>query len=324
MLHPKSIFVYLIFFCQLVYSQTVTDLDGNVYPTVVIGDQEWMQQNLKVTQYNNGDPIPLITDNAAWYATTTGAYAYYINDPANAATYGNLYNGFVVQDSRNVCPSGWHVPVDNEWRLLFRTICDVGDCPTIWADDMLNSGNEGSDEGGQIKETGTTHWNSPNTGATNSSGFTALAHGYRYWDGDYYTVGEYAVFWTNTEHAISVNMWFYAPYYNQEYIYHGYGDKLNGHAIRCVRPAPQSSIKEEENSLPAVYPNPSTGNITVTLNSEDYTTLHILDVSGKVCVEIKVTENTQTIDITNLNNGVYILKFTGETNTYTSKISIQN
>lgn len=304
------------------YSQ-VTDIDGNTYSTVVIGTQEWMQENLEVTHYNNGDAIPLITDNATWYASTSGAYAYYNNDLSNLATYGALYNGFVVQDTRGVCPAGWHVPVDNEWRLLFRTICETGDCATIWADDMLNSGNEGTDEGGKIKETGTAHWNSPNTGATNSSGFTALPHGYRYWDGDCYTLNTYAVFWTNTEHAISVNMWFYAPYHNNSFVYHGYGDKLNGHGIRCVRPASQSSLEEDTQVVPLTYPNPADQNLTITVSPGTYNLVSILDVTGKTCLTFNLTEETTVVDINQLTSGFYTLVFSGETQQYTTRICKQ-
>lgn len=304
-------------------AQTVTDFDGNVYPTVVIGAQEWMQKNLKVTHYNNGDPIPHIVDNATWYAATSGAYAYYYNDTANLSTYGALYNGFVVQDVRGVCPTGWHVPVDNEWRLLFRTICETGDCDSIWADNMLFSGNEGTNEGGKMKESGTDHWNSPNEGADNSSGFTALPHGYRFWDGDYYTMNEYGVFWANTEHEISVNMWFYAPYASHAYIYHGYGDKLNGFGIRCVRPASQSSVIENAPKLPQLYPNPTSGILSVKTDLEVYDKLTIFDISGKICGTVELSQENETIDISGLDNGMYTLVFESSNHWYSTRVSKQ-
>lgn len=138
---------------------TVTDYDGNVYQTVLIGDQCWMMENLKVTHYRNGDPIPHVTDGVTWGNLTSGAYCNYNNDEGNVATYGRLYNWYAVDDSRNIAPAGWHVPSDAEWQTLVDYL--GGDAVA----------------GGKMKEAGTTHWASPNTGATNESGFTALPGG---------------------------------------------------------------------------------------------------------------------------------------------------
>src|SRR6266487_1634854 len=127
-------------------------------PSIKICDQVWMLKNLDVSTYRNGDPIPKISDNAAWLALTTGAYCYYDNDSANyAATYGKLYNWFAVNDPRGLAPAGWHVPTDAEFTTLVET------CLGGW-----------QVAGGKMKEIGTTHWASPNEGATNSSGFTGL------------------------------------------------------------------------------------------------------------------------------------------------------
>ena len=95
---------------------TVTDYDGNVYQTVLIGDQCWMMENLKVTHYRNGDPIPHVTDGEIWSGLTSGAYCHYDNDEGNVSTYGRLYNWYAVEDSRNIAPDGWHVPTDTEWK----------------------------------------------------------------------------------------------------------------------------------------------------------------------------------------------------------------
>jgi uncharacterized protein (TIGR02145 family) len=142
-----------------VETNTVTDIDGNIYHTVTIGTQVWMVENLKTTKYRNGDPIPNVTGNA-WAALTTGAYCWYNNDAATyKATYGALYNWYAVADSRNIAPTGWHVPTDAEWTTLTTFL-----------------GGE-SVAGGKLKETGTNHWTSPNTGATNETGFTALPGG---------------------------------------------------------------------------------------------------------------------------------------------------
>jgi uncharacterized protein (TIGR02145 family) len=174
----------------------VKDIDGNVYNTVTIGTQTWMKENLKTTHYANGTAIPLITGNSNWEALTdtSKAYCWYDNDSAtNANTYGALYtwsaamNGAASSSSspssiQGVCPTGWHLPSDDEWTTLT---------------DYL--GGEAV-AGGKLKETGTTHWQSPNEGATNESGFTALPGGYRYFIPDtFYYIGNYGYWWSSTE-----------------------------------------------------------------------------------------------------------------------------
>lgn len=162
-------------------SGTVTDYDGNVYNTVVIGTQTWMVENLKVTHYRNGEDIPNVTDNTQWAYLTTGAYCNYNNDVSNSTTYGRLYNWYSVNDSRKIAPIGWHVPTDIEWSTLTTYL-----------------GGE-SVAGGKMKETGTTHWTSPNTGAFNSSGFTALPGGKRYSNGPYDNLSYHGYWWSDTK-----------------------------------------------------------------------------------------------------------------------------
>ncbi len=142
-------------------TNTVTDIDGNVYHFITIGNQVWMAENLKVTHYSNGDPIPCIQDSAAWFNSSSGAYCNYNNSEINSVTFGRIYNWYVIGDSRNICPAGWHVPVWQEWNELI---------------DYLG-GN--SIAGGKLKTAGTECWSSPNTGATNSSGFNGLPGGCR-------------------------------------------------------------------------------------------------------------------------------------------------
>lgn len=164
----------------------ITDIDGNVYRTVKIGTQNWMQENLNTSHYRNGDLIPKVTDSATWAALTTGAYCYYNNDSATyAATYGKLYNWFAVTDSRGLAPDGWHVPSDAEWTSL-----------ETYAVTIKPSG----DLGGKLKAAGTGLWASPNIYATNSSGFTAFPGGIRYVDFSFNDIGTYAYFLSTTEH----------------------------------------------------------------------------------------------------------------------------
>jgi uncharacterized protein (TIGR02145 family) len=159
----------------------VTDYDGNVYHTITIGTQVWMVENLKVTHYRNGVAISNVTDNTIWSNLASGAYCNYNNSASNGTTYGLLYNWYTVDDSRNLTPAGWHVPTQAEWTTLFTYLGGV------------------SVAGGKLKETGTTHWNSPNTGATNSSGFTALGGGSRYSNGTYYGLKDNGKWWSSTE-----------------------------------------------------------------------------------------------------------------------------
>jgi len=160
---------------------TVTDYDGNVYHTIVIGTQTWTVENLKVTHYRNGDSIANVTGNSVWKSLTTGAYCWYNNNIDNKTPYGALYNWFTVNDSRNIAPIGWHVPTDAEWTIL----------TTYLGGEIV--------AGGKMKETDTTHWCNPNSGATNESGFTALPSGLRHsYDGTFGSFRIFSGWWSST------------------------------------------------------------------------------------------------------------------------------
>ena len=206
----------------------VTDVEGNVYKTVVIGTQVWMAENLKTTKYNDGITIPHVTDNAAWASLTTPGYCWYNNDAATyKATYGALYNWYTV-NTGILCPMGWHVPSDNEWKELemhlgmSRNEADLID----W---------RGGDEGGKLKETSTSHWFNPNTGATNESGFTALPGGDRYGiDGTFHDIGNYAGFWSITQYSTG-DAWNRNLYYGNSMVYRGIYWKTVGFSVRCLK-----------------------------------------------------------------------------------------
>lgn len=202
--------------CGMEYG-TVTDINGNIYLTVKIGDQWWMAENLRVTHYRDGDPIPNVTDGVTWGGLTTGAYCDYNNDIANVVNYGRLYNWFAVNDSRNIAPAGWHVPSFEEWQTLV---------------DFL-----GGDQiaGGKIKEAGTTHWTSPNTGATNESGFTGLPAGYRYIESGYFNhMGLSAFFWSSSESSSTIGC-YRALNYDDSAVGRPNVNKSYGFSVRCVR-----------------------------------------------------------------------------------------
>jgi uncharacterized protein (TIGR02145 family) len=194
----------------------VKDYDENLYTTVTIGTQTWMAENLRVARYKNGTTIPLVTDNTAWAGLTTPGYCWYKNDEAtNKATYGALYNWYTVITG-NLCPTGWHVPTDYEWTTLT----------------MYQNGE--SVAGGKLKETGTAHWASPNTGSTNETGFTALPGGYRISSGLFYDIGSYGGWWSSTEYSTTDGRYRIMYYYNSE-VYRDIRNKQNGFSVRCLR-----------------------------------------------------------------------------------------
>ena len=158
----------------------LVDIDGNVYRTVVIGTQHWMAENLKVTRYRNGVNITYVSNNGSWSGLTTGAYGYYGNNTTNRDTYGILYNWHAVDDSRGICPEGWHVPSRTEFDTL----------STYLGGDSI--------AGSKLKEAGTVHWDFPNSGGTNESGFTALPAGSRLFsNGSYNYLGTVSHFWSS-------------------------------------------------------------------------------------------------------------------------------
>jgi uncharacterized protein (TIGR02145 family) len=214
--------------CCDICPPTVTDIDGNVYQTVLIGEQCWMMENLKVTHYRNGDPIANVTDAGEWESLNSGAYCNYDFYVGNATVYGRLYNWFASTDSRGIAPEGWHVPSDAEWKQLEMYLGMSQAEADGW-------GLRGTDEGGKLKETGTTHWNPPNTGATNESGFYALPGGYRFYDGSFYAMGEFAFFWSTTEY-LGNYVWIRSlGYIGSQVSRSGDSEMQSGHSVRCVK-----------------------------------------------------------------------------------------
>lgn len=195
--------------------------------TVIIGSQEWMVKNLDVSYYRNGDSIPQVTNGTTWSNLTTGAWCYNNNDSNNNSTYGKLYNWYAVNDPRGLAPSGWHVVNDKEWKTIEIYL-------GMSQSDADNYGWRGTTEGGKLKETGFTHWNSPNIGATNSSGFFALPGGYRFSYGSFSSVGSYGIWWSSTEFDVT-DARYRIMYYNNSLIYRDNNSKKDGFSVRCIR-----------------------------------------------------------------------------------------
>jgi uncharacterized protein (TIGR02145 family) len=194
---------------------TVTDIDGNVYQAVKINGQWWLGENLKVTHYRNGDPIANVTDNAEWSGLTDGAYCDYGNDVSNADIYGRLYNWYAVGDSRNIAPAGWHVAshLDGIYHLMPH-------------------GNYNAS--GELKETGTERWSSPNAGAINIYGFSGLPGGFRGITGQYDLLGYSGYIWYSPSVDENIAMLIRMDY-NSADLYFGETDKHKGFSVRCVK-----------------------------------------------------------------------------------------
>lgn len=192
---------------------TFTDVrDGNIYQTVKIGTQLWMAENLMATQYNDGTPITLITDNSLWQNATEGAYSWFDNKEKNKSTYGALYNWYAV-NTKKLCPIGWHVPSFNEFSILIISL--------------------GTQSGDKLKEAGKKHWLSENAG-TNSSGFTALPGGNRSWSGNFFNLQKTGNWWSSTEQKEKVAFSLYL-YYSKSEAENSNGGKTEGMSVRCVK-----------------------------------------------------------------------------------------
>ena len=216
-------------------------------PSITIGTQIWTNKNLDVSTYRDGTPIPQVTDPTAWANLTTGAWCYYNNDQANGEVYGKLYNWYAVAGiydaaslanaslRKKLAPTSWHVPTDTEWSSLFNCL-----------DPNSNGGaNYPNVVGGKMKETGTAHWNSPNTDATNSSGFTGLPGGTRRSDnGIFQAIGDYGIWWSSSEYVAenppfgsfaNTDSWLLSLYSSYGAAGKDIGYNQNGYSVRCLK-----------------------------------------------------------------------------------------
>ena len=211
---------YTISSSGIQYGNGVTDIDGNSYQTVIIGNQEWMAENLRTTKYADGTAIPNVNDGNQWGNLDTGAWCNYENSSLNGATYGKLYNWYAVDDSRNVCPTGWHVPTDAEWTVLT---------------DYLAANGHFLMEGRALKAT--SGWNGLGGNGTDDYGWLGLPGGNRSIDGRFYRIGHFGYWWSSLEYST----------HNGSYVlcrYLSWGDrgvdssspnKESGLSVRCLR-----------------------------------------------------------------------------------------
>lgn len=200
---------------QIMTGILVQDYDGNIYKTVKIGTKRWMAENMRTTSFPNGNPITHITDSSLWANETDAAYCWYNNDSVNYSIYGALYTW---DAAKSICPQGWHLPTSLEWDTFFISLGGLNIA------------------GGLLKETGLSHWSTPNTGATNSTGFTALPSGARGMDGSFISLFTHAFFYTST--------FDYLMYYQPEAFFLSYDTSSvtnltlpenTGASVRCVK-----------------------------------------------------------------------------------------
>ena len=223
----------------------VTDIDGNFYPSVIIGNQEWMAENLKTTRYRNGTPINFPgVDNTAWLNNSNGAYAWYNNDLSWKDLYGGLYNWHAVNNSNGLCPTGWHVPSDSEWTELVNYLVALG-FPDEW-DNPNGVGNAlkscrqvSSPLGGDCNTSEHPRWNSYSTHAYGIDifGFSALPGGFRFDNGTFSFIGFLGGWWSSTQ--ISPPYSHYARYrgitYDNTFVDSYEYAKEFGFSVRCIR-----------------------------------------------------------------------------------------
>jgi len=283
--------IYLLISGNGIRSQTVTDYDGNIYQTVTIGTQVWMRENLKSLHYSDGTPI-----NEVWS---------YNNSEAEAAVYGRIYSwnaamkgasssDLIPSGVQGVCPTGWHLPSSSEWRIL---------TDRYGGEDLA---------GAQLKEAGTIHWLSPNTGATNESGFTALPGGFHYQpEGGFGVMGSTGGWWT----SYNSGDYIYSLYMGNETTnaiqfgtYMGPGYSYNDMSVRCLKDGAATVIEETDDAgIFIMYPNPANKYLTIRLENETEASLSVYGLDGKLMFQMQLNQQETILDIEEIRAGIYIV-----------------
>ncbi len=212
---------------------TVTDIDGNTYNTVQIGYQCWMKENLKTTTYRNGTSIPNVTDSAAWTILPTGAYVWYDNNISMKDMYGGLYNWYAVVDTNGLCPTGWHVPSNDEWTNFTDYI---GGLNAPHGNELKSCRQMDSPLGEDCSTDEHPRWNyNPDNYGTDDYGFSGLPSGSRYELGNFLDIGIYATWWSSTEYS-STFAWSRYLTFNEGSVFEFFYDfKLLGSSVRCLK-----------------------------------------------------------------------------------------
>ena len=320
------IFIFFLMMTSGIFGQEiVTDIDGNQYNTVQIGEQVWLKENLKVSRFNNGDPILTCLTPLEWWQTAhfynqeygTPSQGYYNGDTSLLNRYGRLYNWYVVSDNRNVCPTGWRVPSFMEYHQLFSfvdsTTLDLLDFNEMYINDGIMNSQSGR------KFLSSEYWET-GLGGTNETGWSSLPGGilsYRggdlqNFDTEYWGEGFQGAFWTTD--TVPWNM--DGVFGRRSKMIHMHGDYLRvfpsfrgiGSSIRCLKDT-SSGLYEEIEVKPTIYPNPTSENVTF-ISNDDYIdqSYGVYDVNGKLVVSGQISSVQETITLLNQPPGVYMLR----------------
>jgi uncharacterized protein (TIGR02145 family) len=313
----KRCLTILCFLISIItYSQdSITDIDGFVYPTVQIGNQTWLKENLRVTKYNDGTPISVFADTSGSYIydsnsnfPTTDAYSYYNLDLGLERVYGKLYNGFVVNNDKNVCPCGWKVPADADLTELVLSVDPNANTDTLLWGEQSSTAHMPLLSDVPIEQGG---------GGTNETGFSFLRSGFfqpTYVSIYFHNLNNYTVLWSTTP----------AHEYEMERNYtrvisggvHRYKTRWDvGAPIRCIKDAAydcQTSNTEEIKIEYSVYPNPVIDQLNVVVDpssvGKEYT---IIDMNGKILINDRIISQEFQIDMSGLSGGIYTISIGG-------------
>jgi uncharacterized protein (TIGR02145 family) len=299
-MNRKTILLVFLALALKMNAQVVTDADGNTYNTVAIGTQVWLKENLKTTKYNDKSSIPLVEDATSWKKLETPAYCWYNNDSSSyKATYGALYNWQVINTNK-ICPTGWHVPSNEEWTVLVNYL--GGD----------------SVAGDKLKEKGNNHWVFGNKSATNSSEFTALPGGYRSdLNGNFTNLNDYGTWWSNSTFQNDyIIVW--SLFGIEEYVSWEYHSKAIGHYVRCLKDTVTTAITSGIFTDISVYPNPASDRLYIKQPLNTKSAVEMCDMQGKLVFNKLLEDNF--IDISELQTGVYMVKFATSGNILYRKI----
>lgn len=213
---------------------TLTDNEGNIYHWIKIGTQTWMVENLKSTKFRTGESISNVTDATIWSNATFAASCNYNNDTVNGIKYGKLYNWYAVNDSRNICPVGWHIPTEAEWVTMVNYLISNGyNYDGTTTDNKLGKAMASKTD---WKESTTIGAVGNDMTKNNSSGFNGLPSGVRNADGTFSDIGNFCMWWTTTIGNSSTNAWFRyiisSGAYTNSY---SDGDMKRGYSVRCIK-----------------------------------------------------------------------------------------
>ena len=285
-----------LFLSLTMQAQTVTDIDGNVYTTVNIGTQVWMAENLETTRFRDGSGIPMIADSSSWGNSGHPGFCWYANASVYKDKLGALYNWHAV-GSGKLAPEGWHVPDEQEWNVLVDYLGGP-----LFAGGKMKSR--------ETVEVGSGYWFTPNTGATNQSGFSGLGAGAREMDGQFHYFFSQGFWWTATGDSTG-----FATYrqlsYNYPDVVRGYLKRQTGMSVRCIKDSEQGLDDEGSETSLRIWPNPVQDHLILDNEKGRWREITIFGVLGEQVLRVKLEGSTIRIDVHALSKGIYFVAVTG-------------